>query len=180
MKIVMALSENTIAIISLSIALLAFIISICDFLIARRALKISEIKAIERKPNLIPYLIDGFSLPINNDKLFAFYFSVTNRSSKDNSITRLDLKITYYNDSQNTLNLIFPHDNNIEQGIVLPSHVPFTIPIQIGAHQTISGWGLFKVTDKILENKTIENYEILIRDTYDVEVKLNPILIQER
>jgi len=76
--------------------------------------------------------------------------------------------------------LLFRHDKTFEQGLNLPSHAPFSIPVEIGAHQTVTGWGLFKYSEKILENKTIDNYKILIRDSHDVEVQLNPILIQER
>ncbi|CAG0943832.1 hypothetical protein BROC_02420 [Candidatus Brocadiaceae bacterium] len=176
----MNLSENTISIISLCIALLALGVSIGDFFLARRALKISEMEAEERNPNLIPYLIDGFVLAFKSYKIFAFYFSVSNRSSNSNAISQLDLKILYNQDDHNMGNLLFRHDKTFEQGLNLPSHASFSIPVEIGAHQTVTGWGLFKVTEKILENKTIDNYKILIRDSHDVGVQLNPILIQER
>jgi len=172
--------SEIVSIISLSIALLALIFSIGDYFLARKALRISEMEANERNPNLIPYLIDGFALAFKNYKIFAFYFSVSNRSSNNNSITQLDLKILYNHDDHNVWNLRFRHDKAFEQGLDLPGHTPFSIPIEIDAYQTITGWSLFKVTEKILENKTIDNYEILIRDSHDVEVKLNQILIQER
>ncbi len=173
-------TENTISIISLCIALLALVISIGDFFLARRALKISEMEADERNPNLIPYLIDGFALIFENYKIFAFYFSVKNRSSNSNAISQLDLKILYNQDDHSMGNLLFRHDNAFEQGLNLPSHAPYSLPVELGAYQTVIGWGLFKVTEKVLENKTVDNYTILIRDSHDVDVQLNPILIQER
>lgn len=172
--------DNSISIISISISVLALVIALFDFFVSRRALKISEIKQNERKPNLIPYLINGFCLTTNSERLFAFYFSVTNRSSNKNSITRLDLKIVYNDENHNRLNLILQHDNKFKQSIDLPGHAPFSIPVEISAYQTISGWCLFEVNEMIFDNKTIEGYVIMIRDSHDIECTLNPILIPER
>lgn len=173
-------SENTISIISLCIALFALLISIGDFFLARRALKFTEMEADERNPNLIPYLIEGFALNFKNHKIFAFYFSVSNRSNNSNAISELDLQILYTQDDHNMGNLLFRNEKAFEQGLNLPNHPPFSIPTEIGAHQTITGWGLFKVTKGILKEKNIEEYKILIRDSHAIEVQLNPILIQER
>lgn len=176
------LTENTIliSIISICIAFLAFLVSIGDFFLARRALKLNEMEADNKKPNLIPYLIEGFYFSIKSYRIYAFYFSVINRSSNSNSISNLELKIQYHQNDHNIGNLLFRHDKTFEQGLNLPSHTPFSIPVEIGAHQTVSGWGLFKITENILENKNIDNYRILIRDSHDIEVQLNPILLQER
>jgi len=174
------MSENTISIISLCVALFALLISLGDFFLARKALNMSKIEANERNPNLIPYLIDGLALAFKSHTIFAFYFSVSNRSSNSNAISQLDLQILYNQDDHNMGNLLFRHDKAFEEGLNLPSHSPFSIPVEIGAHQTLIGWGLFKVTKNILENKTIDNYKILIRDSHNIEVQLNPILIQEK
>lgn len=108
--------DNTISIISLCIALLALVVSIADFFLARRSIKHSEREADEKNPNLIPYLIDGFAFAFKSHKVFAFYFSVSNRSSNNNAISQLDLKILYSQDNHNMGNLIFRHDKTLENG----------------------------------------------------------------
>lgn len=84
------MSENTISIISLCVALFALLISLGDFFLARKALNMSKIEANERNPNLIPYLIDGLALAFKSHTIFAFYFSVSNRSSNSNAISQLE------------------------------------------------------------------------------------------
>jgi hypothetical protein len=173
-------TEIIISIISLGFAFLAIVISIGGFLLNRRSVKLTENAADDKKPNLVPYLIDGFSINYKGYKIYAFYISISNRSDNGNTIAGLDLQILYNQDNHNTGNLLFCHDNTLSQGSNFPGHPPFSIPAEIGAHKTITGWGLYKITKRILEKKIIESYQIRIIDSHAIEVQLNPILIQER
>lgn len=171
-------SNNVVTIISLAIGGLAFIISILDLIIAKRALALSENDANGRKPLLIPYLIDSFAFNYEKQKLYAFNFSICNRSDNDNSIMQVDLIIEYGQSQSCNGNFIIPHVNT--NLIKLPGNPPFSIPLNIGAHQTISGWGIFKIEDNLIEQKRIDEYKIRIKDSFGKDVWINPIVIQEK
>jgi hypothetical protein len=157
-------TEITISIISLGFAFIAIVISIGGFLLNRRSLKLAEIAVDDKKPNLVPYLIDGFSINCKAYKIYAFYFSISNRSDNGNAISELDLQILYIQDDHNVGNLLFRHDNTLSQGLNLPGHNPFSIPAEIGAHKSITGWGLYKISQRIFAKKIIESYQIRIID----------------
>jgi len=172
--------ENPLSIITLIISILALLISIGDFFIARRALKLNEIEGNEKKPNIVPYLIDSIAVNFKDYKLFAFYFSLSNRSTNSNSISEIELKIIYSQNEHNIGNLIFRHDGILNRELSLPGHQPFSTPTEIGANQTITGWGLFRVPHNLLKEKRVENYEIKTRDTHAIETVIVPILIKEK
>jgi hypothetical protein len=162
------------------ISIIAIGLSIADFVIAKRALRISQIDFEERKPNLVPYLINGFSLIFPDYKIYAFYISVSNRSNNDNGIAEINLKIEFAQEINNLGNLLFQHDDSLVEKIILPSNHPFSMPVEIGAHKTVSGWVLCKASKSILQSKTIENYRIQIIDSHAMLSQVNQIIIQER
>lgn len=176
------INPNTISIISLFVAIIALGISLGNLLINRRAQKLRENEVSMRKPNLVPYLIDGFVLNSNrkNIKIYAFSMSVSNRSDKDNSISALELQIVYVQDNHNIGNLLFHHDEALDIALELPGNPPFSIPKEVGAHQTIAGWALFEVDKTLLSGKYIDGYKVRIFDSHGLEVHLDSIILQER
>jgi len=174
--------EITISIISLIVAIIALLISVGDFLIARRALKLNEIEANTRNPNLVPYLIDGIVFNFNkkNTKLYAFSVSVSNRSDNDNAISAVELQIIYVQDNHDIGNLLFRHDKALDISLELPGDPPFSIPKEVGAHQTIAGWALFEIDKTLLAGKYIEGYKLRILDSHGLEAHLDSIILRER
>ena len=174
--------EITISIISIIIAIIALLISAGNFLIARRALKLSQTEASARNPNLVPYLIDGFVFNFDkkNTNLYAFSVSVSNRSDNDNAISALELQIVYVQDNHNIGNLLFRHDKALGIALELPGEPPFSIPKEVGAHQTIAGWALFEVDKTLIVGKYIEGYKIRILDSHGLEAHLDSIILQEK
>lgn len=168
--------------VSLVVAIIALLISAWDFLIARRALKLSETEASLRKPNLVPYLIEGsvFNSKKRGSRLYAFSASVSNRSDNDNAISALELQIDYVQENHSIGNLLFRHDEALGIVLRLPGDPPFSIPKEVGAHQTIAGWALFEVAKPLLSGKYIEGYRIRIFDSHGLEAHLDSTILQER
>lgn len=168
-----------IAITSAVAAWLAVLFAYRSNKIAKRALALSEQQDRARAPDLVLYLIDGFVIIKEKDdpRIYAFSLSISNRSDNDNAIHRLELRISFRRRADHpSSNLFFQHDNTLAD---LPGAAPFSIPQDIGAHKTIAGWATFEVDgDKVLSSD-IEEYDIYILDSYGVETRVKPIIVQE-
>ena len=75
---------------------------------------------------------------------------------------------------------MFRHDEALGVAPGLPGHPAFSIPKEVGAHQTIAGWALFEVDKPLLSGKYIEGYRIRIFDSHGLETHLDSIILQEK
>jgi len=87
------------AIASAAAAWLALLLSGSSVFISRRAMKIAERQEERRQPRLVPYYRDGFYQEdvSGKQRIYAFLIAISNRSDTNNTITELELRITYTN-----------------------------------------------------------------------------------
>jgi hypothetical protein len=170
-----------ISIASLVVSCLALLIAFWRYRIAKRTLELAVFQASAKGPNLVPYLIDGFVLPLEgrNTKVYTFSVSISNRSDNKNALSALDLRITYTRDDHTIGDLLLRHDNALKNVVKLPGAPSFSIPQEVSAHQTVAGWALFEIDNSLLIDKDVEGYKILFRDSHGLETHLESIILQE-
>lgn len=149
--------------------------------IARRILELSEEQARARVPQLVPYLVAGLvrRLEKRQTRLYAFSVSVSNRADIDNSLSALELQITYTRVNNMSSNLLLPHDPTLTEHFGLEGTQPLIVPKPINAHQTIAGWAFFEIDDSLLGDVDIDRYEIRFFDSHENISSLEPIILRE-
>ena len=170
-----------VSIVSALAAWVAAIFAYRSNLIAKRSLTLAEEQAKDRRPHLVPYLVDGFVRSFTDWKnsLYAFSVSLGNRSDADNALANIELKLVYYKPNQPITTLLLPHDPGLRSRLGAGDTVAITRPQNIGAHQTIAGWVFFELDELLLDGVLIDSYEIRFTDSHGLQSKLEPIIIRE-
>ena len=150
-------------------------------IIAKRSLRLSKEQAKARLPNLVPYLIDGLArrLDERKTKLYAFSLSLSNRSDSDNSLSIIELRFFFTRSSGISSNIIIPHNSNLSENLGLEGTEPLIIPVHISAHGTVTGWAFFEIDESIINDVSIERYEIRLIDAHGNEINLEPVILRE-
>ena len=180
---------NAFADLRTSIAALALVVSFFSLLIswrsgkrAARALSISESQEQRRQPRLGIYLVRGYRRRGANRQLFGFLVSVTNPTDSNNSIARAELQITYLLDHNVSVVGRVPHleelgkDSLADATGVANVH---SLPARIDAHQTLSGWFLFALDDRVIGDGTVDSHRLILEDTHGISTDTGPIMVRE-
>lgn len=173
--------SSYIEIITLAVAIIAILISGFSIVYSRRAVLLAERQEKNTKPLLVPTLINGYYKVDNKtgDRTYAFFLSVSNRSDSDNSLTNLELCVSYLtvNDILMTVRLQFAEKQNSYFNI--SSDKFFSIPQPIDAHKTLTGWCFFKAKYELFHQTRIDEHTIEIKDSFETRSSVHPGLIQE-
>ncbi len=145
----------------------------------RKMYGIAKAQQEGRQPHIVPYLVDGYVRRITNGRVYAFSLSVSNKSDNDNSLSRLELVISYRKGINPPSNIALLHDADLTMHLPDSTVKAFSIPALLPAHQTAAGSALFELPDTILKGASIERYLITLTDTHDLISSVEPIIIQE-
>ena len=163
------------------IASLALIISLANTYFAwqRRLLESDQEK--RRRLELDASLVHCFYKKDkkSGDRIYAFQLIVRNPSDANNAISEADLSITYVTKDRIQMTVRISANKKITSSFVQGNVHLISIPTQISARDTISGWLQFKVSNIILEETKIDSYRIKLRDTANRTTEVVPILIRE-
>lgn len=161
-------------------AWLAFGVSILSFMISRQAHHLAKRAEERNSPLFSLYLENGYAKTSaeGTAKIYAFLISVTNRSASNNSISTIDLSLTYTSPTRTELTLKIRTDSKLSSEFP-PTQNLLNPPIRIDAHQTTSGWCFFKLDRSILNGGKVDKHIIIVSDSYGNEAKIEPLIVQE-
>ncbi len=156
---------------TLIIAILTFF----NVRVARNSLKLMEQREKRLQPSLQLSHISSYMKrdKENNSRIYAINIGITCNSDTDDSARDLSLRIYFKRSSELTSNVALPNMRNVERGDidfmgVEPNKV-LSVPLNIKAHDALTGWGIFKVSDDFLAGSDIENYQVILTDAQNVE-----------
>src|ERR1700730_1796073 len=95
------------AVASATAAWMALLLSVLNFFMSRKALRISEQQEARRKPSVVAYLQDGYiAVGIKaGSRIYAILISLSNRSDSNNAIAQAVLLLTYVKSNGTQLTL---------------------------------------------------------------------------
>jgi hypothetical protein len=166
---------------SLVVAIASAAASWFSFTNAARALRISEQQEKKRDPQLRVYFANGYRRLVPNRQIFGMLISVSNPSDINNSISRAELQVVCRIRDGMMVTYRIQHNSAIGQCSDTRSEDAaniFTLPAQIGAHQTISGWFLFSLENAIIADGTVDSHRIVIFDTHNIETITDQIMVR--
>jgi len=145
--------------------------------IANRSLAISESLAEARKPKLVPYLVEGLVRTSSDiaGRTYAFSVLISNRADTDNAVARIELELSYRRAAGSMGNILLQHGS----GIAIDGASPFSLPVRVGAHDTVAGWAVFGFDEPFASQVDVEGYRVRFSDTHGLEVTLEPLVLRE-
>lgn len=162
-----------------SVAALA--ISFWSLFYARAAKNLADRQELRRVPKLVPALGQSFvhSRPATRDRVYAFYVSVRNPTDTDNSVSSVDLHVTYIGDESAITTVKIRSEKGDADKFLHESAILFAPPLRVAAHNTVAGWCYFKIANALLAGRAIERLELIVTDSHQEQARVEPILIQE-
>jgi len=144
---------------------------------AKRALKIAEIAHEEAHQEIKVYLINSFKIEHNQNRYAAFNVSYMNTSTSSNTLSKIELNISYHDDKderKNSYNVIL---NSSDEKLY--DYDLIKIPVNLAPRSTISGWINFKLP-KLLTDKNIDVYNLISISANNEKIQLETTILNER
>ncbi len=156
---------------TLIIALLTFF----NVRVARNSLKLMEQREKRLQPSLQLFHISSYVKrdKEKNSRIYAINIGLTCNSDTDDSVKDLSMRIYFNRDRGITSNIAVPNMRNVEKDdidlISVESDKILAFPLRIRAHEVVTGWALFKISNEFLAGSDIENYQVTLTDVQDIE-----------
>ena len=127
-------------------------------------------------------MADGYRRYLPDKQLFAFLISLTNPSDINNSVAQAELQLTYVLDNNIKAVCRIPHSPALAETTSDENGSPanvFSMHTRIDAHQTLVGWLLFSLDEKVIVGRTIDAHRIIVDDSHGTSTETEPILVRE-
>jgi hypothetical protein len=175
-------SANWINVAGLAIALIALTVSFCSFLVSLKAFRLSQKQEARKKPILVPSILNSYVqyLEIEKARVYAFLLSISNPSDSNNALAKAELHITYETSAQALVTAQIPSSLTIGEAYAeLQDFSLLSMPTRLDAHQTLTGWIVFRVVEEILSDAIVDGYKVALFDSHQTQTDVEPIMIQE-
>lgn len=153
--------------------------------VARNSLKLMEQREKRLQPSLQIFHINSYVKrdKEQNSRIFAVNIGITCTSDTDNSVKDLSMRIYFKRDGGITSNIAIPIIKDIDKRVTdlvgVISDKILVVPLRIKAHEVITGWALFKISNEFLAGSNIENYQVILTDAHDIESYFEIRVMQE-
>ncbi len=102
---------------------------------------------------------------------------VANQSDSDNAIARVELRVALSRANADS-HVRLPLNPDIECFRALRDNT-LRVPTRLLAHDTVSGWLFFHLSDRVLGDARVERYVVEITDSHGAVKTFEPILLQD-
>lgn len=152
-----------------------------SYRLSKRSLSISESQHQRSIPDVSLYLNEGFTKTSETKEYRYYVFSVTatNKSTENNSLVKVEMIVLCSNEEGFISKIVIPHDPTLVSEIGMPSLTTLPTKVVLMSSSAESGWLLFKIDRKVLNNKKIDGYKLLFSDSNDNIFELEPIIVRE-
>ncbi|TCB91603.1 hypothetical protein E0H26_25275 [Micromonospora zingiberis] len=149
------------------IAAAALIVSILNRRTANKALRLSLAQEDRRIARLDLQLMEQISFrPRGADYRWVLaQVLIINRSDRDGSIVKAELRVGYLTNAGARLDVHLPHASLRESDPIKPDVESIKLPALIKANDAISGWLSFKVKNELTNDRRVEEYLVLVHDS---------------
>ncbi|NYF56567.1 hypothetical protein HDA35_002398 [Micromonospora purpureochromogenes] len=157
--------QEWIPVVSAVIAVTALVVSILNRRTANKALRLSIAQEERRIARLDLQLMEQISWrPKGADYRWVLaQVLIVNRSDRDGSITKAELRVGYLTVAGARLDVHLPHTILPDQ--IQPGVESIKIPVLVKANDAISGWLSFKVKNDLTDGRRVEEYAVLVYDS---------------
>ncbi|MBD3657600.1 hypothetical protein [Marinobacter sp.] len=155
--------SDKIAVFALLISFGSLLVAFLSYLSSRKALKLSEQEAAERKLPVISYLIDCFAFHRKQSKFASFAVSFTNQSSSPKTFTSIALEVEFVDQEGVSGKAIAEPDLTIEPAGLSYGYKKLQIPVNLPPKETVTGWISFQLPKKNEREFKINSYRIVGR-----------------
>lgn len=154
-------TADLISIGALLTALISLLFSVKSFSLSKKAFQQSEIDHKDKYRDVLSYLIDGFRWDSESSQLASFAISYTNNAALSNSFKEIFLQIDYH-DQNGRFNKakLMPELKRLPIDLK-NGYEEISLPINLGAKETKSGWITFKLPTLDKKNINIETYRVI-------------------
>lgn len=165
--------ENWPDIVTAIAAVIALVLSIFSIHYARASLSLSKEQDRRRLPRLSSGFLQGYYTVdmTSGARVYRIEISATNPSDSDNSLVRVELRLTY----------------RLKDGTEMTARLSqmvgdrqLRLPMRIAAHEAVAGWCHFQVPSAIVTGNMIDQYVVELTDTHDQIVSVTPLILSER
>ncbi|WP_162945832.1 hypothetical protein [Pseudomonas sp. DY-1] len=153
-------TETAIALAALLFSFASLVVSWRGFAVSKRSLRISLSDHSEKFREIKPYLISCYKWTDGLEGKFASFAVLYNNSaSMPCTIQRIDLRVSYVDDSDEVRSIILSPDLRVRSSEKdgLSRLEP---PLNISAKSSISGWVTFMLPDSFDREKIIDSYSV--------------------
>lgn len=113
-------------------------------------------------------------------EVYAFLLSISNPSDSNNALAKVELHITYETPAHTFVTAqILSSQTRGDAFAELHNFQLLSAPARLDAHQTLTGWILFRVSDAILNGAVVDSYSIVLFDSHQIKTSVEPIMVQE-
>lgn len=167
---------------NLAIALLALLIAVLSFIVSYKAFQLAQKQDERKRPLLVPSLLGGY-VHFRGDKkvrVYAFLLSISNPSDSNNALANIELHITYRMPAQvQVTTRLLSSSSRGDAFAKLSEFSILSTPARLDAHQTLTGWAVFHVSEGILKDATVEGYTVALFDSHGIKSSVEAIMVQE-
>lgn len=139
-----------------------------SYVVSRISLRISQDDHLDKTRGIKPYLIRAYKWRDEGGRYVSFAVMYTNLASISSAISRIELRVAYVDDLAEVRSVLLSPDNcvkgNFETGLSRLS-----LPLNISAKASVSGWLVFRIPDNFDRNKFIESYSV---DAHSLDSKV--------
>ncbi len=137
---------------------------------ARRALELEQ-RQEERRDSRVDLSINAsvyWPKSASRDRLLGFHVLATNPADRANSLVGAELHVIYSIDG--VLTTVKVPYAAVRPPVPAPPGVdPITLPIRLGANDSLSGWLLFDIRGGLTGGWPIDRYDVVVRDVHGIE-----------
>jgi len=173
-------TEVIISILSAVTAAISAIIALRSNNIAKKALAIAQKEQKSKEENLNVYLVDAVRyITTDTDYIYAFNITISNLSSLNNTIDRIELTITYIRQDNTLGQLILQHNKLLSSSLGSINLTAFDTPQPIDSKSAKTSWALFLKKTDCITFKKIDKYSIRISDIYGNTESVDTYLMKD-
>ena len=162
-------------------AFLALSISYRSNSIAKKALSIAETDNTRKNAKLSATLNDAYKATTEDTEshLFAICVTIANQSDLPNTVSNVELAVSYRHNSDLLAKAILKHS---QENIKIENVQNFQFsgtPIKLDAREAITEWFAFYAKKEHLKNTTIESYSLRIYDSLNQVTEVEPTMVND-
>lgn len=165
---------------SVLVAIASLVVAIVSLWPRFRAHRQAERKARREDPSLSLYLRDAVTEVLSNAnyRIWSFSLVVTNRSDRANSVVDAECRISYRTSGDYIHNFAIPvHAGDDHRA---PPADDLRVPFRLEGSEAKAGLLSFGAPESTLAGHYIVGYVVVLKDAFDREYSLEPIVVEER
>lgn len=149
--------------------------------IAKKALSIAEADNKRKNAKISASLINSYKTSTKDElsHVFAICVTIANQSDLPNTISNVELAVSYRHASDLIAKAILKHSEDVGEILNIQDYKFPELPLKIDAREAITEWFVFHVKKEHLRNTAIDGYSLRIYDHLNMITEVIPTMIND-